>query len=365
METKETLKKRNQMFKMWKNKIIMNETKHFLKDWGIISLAAFVLNYLLWWLAMDDETLPDCPYDWEDFILDLCYCALYVLVSLSVSNIIRKLLLDSRLRDKQLFGKEHPSFTLFFLHSGAMLVTNIIIAIGFESVVNEIYKTSEDFFCDRIYVFTTIATLLTIVYLSLYYSRIVVQQGNRNVEMQKELLKLQLDPHFVFNCLSTLAELISEDPELAETFTLKFSTIYRYIVNQLNKETVAIAEEIHFIREYCDLLNIRHPQHFVFQIEEELQHDGHLILPMAIQILVENAVKHNSHSTRKPLHVSIYRDGEYIVVRNHRIPLKGTLPSTTKLGLKNLDERYSLLGLHPVVSETEEEFEVKIPIIKK
>ena len=168
--------------------------------------------------------------------------------------------------------------------------------------------------------------------------------------MQKELLKLQLDPHFVFNSLSTLTELISEDPDLAETFTLKFSTIYRYIVNQLNKETVSIAEEIRVIREYCDLLDIRHPHHFVFQIEEELQHDGNLILPMAIQILVENAVKHNAHSSRQPLHVSIYREGDYIVVRNHRIPLKGTLPSTTKVGLKNLDERYGLYGLHPITN---------------
>ena len=345
--------------------IIMNETKHFLKNWGIISLAAFVLNNLLWWINTSDEILEKYPYGWEDFVFDLCYCALYVLVSLSVSNIIRKLLLDRRLLDKRLLGKEHSSFTQFFLHSGAMLVANVIIAILFESVVNEIYEGGEEFFWDRLYVFTTIATLLTIVYLCLYYSRIVVRQGNRNVEMQKELLKLQLDPHFVFNSLSTLTELISEDPDLAETFTLKFSAIYRYIVNQLNKETVSVCDEISFIREYCDLLEIRHPHHYVFEISVELNHDCSLILPMSIQILVENAVKHNAHSARQPLHVLIGREGDYVVVRNRRIPLVGKLPATTKIGLKNLDERYGLLGLQPVVNETEEEFEVKLPIIKK
>ncbi len=341
----------------------MSEAKHFLKNWGAISLAAFGLNYLLWWLTATQETMAEYSYSLADFVFDLCYCALYVLVSLSVSNAIRKLLLDRRLRDKRWLGKGHPSFSQFFLHSGSMLVTNILLAILFEGVVNAIYKGGEEIFWDRLYVFTTIATLLTIIYLCLYYSRIVVRQADRNVEMQKELLKLQLDPHFVFNSLSTLTELISEDPELAETFTLKFSSIYRYIVNQLNKETVPIADEIRFIREYCDLLDIRHPHHFVFDIDPRLEHDGSLILPMSIQILVENAVKHNAHSARQPLHVHIYREGDHVVVNNKRMALIGKSPATTKIGLKNLGERYSLLGLRPVIDETEEKFEVKIPII--
>lgn len=229
----------------------MEEAKHFLKNWGIISCTAFVLEFLLWWLTADYEVMEQCQYGLSDYVADFLYCALYVLVSLSVSNLIRKLLL-----------RKHYSFTQFFLHSGAMLVTNILIAIAFESMMNRLYQDGDDIFWDRLYVFTTIATLLTIIYLSLYYSSIIIQQSKRNVKMQKELLKLQLDPHFVFNSLSTLTELISEDPELAETFTLKFSNIYRYIVNQLNKETVTITEEIRFIREYCDLLDIRHPHHY-------------------------------------------------------------------------------------------------------
>ena len=343
----------------------MAEAKNFLKNWGFISLAAFGLNYILWWLTVSQEVLSEYQYSWADFVFDFCYCAFYVLVSLSVSNVIRQLLLDRRLREKRLLGNGHPSFTQFFLHSGAMLVANILLAVLFESVISEIYEGSEEIFWDRLYVFTTIATLLTIIYLCLYYSRIVVGQADRNVEMQKELLKLQLDPHFVFNSLSTLTELISEDPELAETFTLKFSSIYRYIVNQLNKETVSIADEIRFIREYCDLLSIRHPRHYIFAIDESLGQDGDFILPMSIQILVENAVKHNAHSARHPLHVLIYREGDYMVVSNKRIPLVGKSTATTKIGLKNLDNRYGLLGLHPVVSETEDVFKVILPTIKR
>ncbi len=332
----------------------MGESRSFLRNLGFISVTAFLLNYLLWYLTTDEKVLQEYPYSWSDFVFDFLYCALYVLVSLSVSNLIRRLLL-----------RKYYSFTQFFLHSGAMLVSNILIAILFESVVSSIYQVGDKIFLDRLYIFTTIATLLTIIYLCLYYSSIIIVQGRRNVEMQKELLKLQLDPHFVFNSLSTLTELISEDPELAEEFTLKFSAIYRYIVNQLNKDTVTVAEEIRFIRDYCDLLAIRHPRHYDFQIDEQLEQDGGLILPMSIQILVENAVKHNSHSARQPLPVHIFREGDYVVVRNERIPLKGVLPYTTKIGLKNLAERYALLGLQPIVEGTETQYEVKLPVVKR
>ena len=343
------------------------ETKLFLKNWGIISCTAFVLNTLLWLLTTDEDTLQECPYEWDDAVFDFLYCALYVLVSLSVSNLIRRLLLRRR----------RYCFTQFFLHSGAMLIANVLIAIGFENIVNMIYEGGDEIFWDRIYVFTTIATLLTIIYLCLYYSSIIIRQGKRNVEMQKELLKLQLDPHFVFNSLSTLTELIGEDSDLAEAFTLKFSTIYRYIVNQLNQETVAIANEIKFIHDYCDLLEIRHPHHYIFHIEECLAKDSRLILPMSLQVLVENAVKHNAHSSKQPLKIDIYLSREEaegtkdeqgkeneIVVRNEKIPLKTQLTSTTKIGLKNLNERYALLGLHPTIIDTEDAFEVRIPIIK-
>ncbi len=333
---------------------MMSETKHFLKNWGFIFVTAFLLNYLLWYLTDSDEMVQEYQYSWADFVFDLLYCAFYVLVSLSVSHLIRRLLL-----------RKHYSFTQFFLHSGAMLVSNVLIAILFESVVNSIYQGGDEIFWDRLYVFTTIATLLTIIYLCLYYSSIVMRQGKRNVEMQKELLKLQLDPHFVFNSLSTLTELISDDPELAEEFTLKFSAIYRYIVNQLNKDTVTIVEEIHFIHDYCDLLEIRHPHHYDIHIDEQLEQDNGLILPMSIQILVENAVKHNAHSARSPLQIRIFREGDYVVVNNEKVQLRGALPSTTKIGLKNLAERYALLNLQPVITNTEAEFEVKLPIIKK
>lgn len=335
----------------------------FIKNWSCISCTAFLLNYLLWYLTTEDASMEQFQYQWFDYAFDFTYCALYVLVSLSVSNLIRKLLLDRSLHDKSFIARKRHTFSQFFLHSGAMLVVNVLIAVVFETIVCTVWQGSDEMFWERLHVFTTIATLLTIIYLSLYYSSIIIRQGSRNAEMQKELLKLQLDPHFVLNSLSTLTELIDEDPELAEVFTLKFSSIYRYIVGQLNKETVSVAEEIQFLREYCDLLDIRHPQHYTFLISEELYHDTHFILPMSIQILVENAVKHNAHSCRQPLQIEIFKEDGSVVVRNKRIPLVWNMPSTNKIGLKNLRERYALLGLKPVINDTEDAFEVRIPFI--
>lgn len=331
----------------------MKESKLFLKNWGAISCTAYVMNYLLWRLTTEDEILEQCPYEWFDYVFDFLYCATYVLVSLSFSYLIRKLLLRKRY-----------TFAQFFMHSGVMLVANVLIAVAFESIMTKIYPVSDEIFWNSLYVFTTIATLLTIIYLCLYYSGVIMRQGRKNAEMQKDLLKLQLDPHFVFNSLSTLTELISEDAQLAENFTLKLSSIYRYIVNILSKDTVTIAEEIHFIHDYCELLEIRHPQHYIFNIEVQLDQDNQHILPMSIQILVENAVKHNSHSRQHPLEIFIFRDGDCVVVKNKRMPLVGKAPNTNKIGLKNLCERYELLELQPVILNGEEEFEVRVPIIR-
>ena len=85
---------------------------------------------------------------------------------------------------------------------------------------------------------------------------------------------------------------------------------------------------------------------------------------MSVQILVENAVKHNAHSARMPLHVDLYREGDYVVVSNKRMPLTGKLPATNKIGLKNLSDRYSLFGIQPIIEAYENVFVVKLPIIK-
>lgn len=327
--------------------------KRLLTIWGVLTITTFALFYLIWWLIEPNGyELDSCGF--IDYVWDLVYCAIFTAISLTFSELIRKWIL-----------RKQPSVARMGLHALLLSLSNFGIVLIFENAFDAYWHVDDRLYWDRIFAFSIIASLLAFIYFCFDYCAIIIRQGKRNVEMQKELLKLQLDPHFVFNSLSTLTELISDDPELAEDFTLKFSAIYRYIVNQLNKDIVSVAEEIRFIHDYCDLLEIRHPHHYLIDIDEGLNQDHSLILPMSIQILVENAVKHNSHSARRPLQISIYREGDYVVVRNQRIPLVGNSPATNKIGLKNLRERYGLLGLQPIVKDEKEAFEVKIPIIKK
>lgn len=319
--------------------------KRFLVIWLALASMNYAMFFLIWWLIDPSGCYEEA---WRETLLNACYSGIYALATLTLSELI----------SKRMF-RQKVTTTRFVGH--AVLVTLCNIAISF--LIDVFWGFEDMAHLDRVLMFCIIASMLSFVYLSISYSSIIIRQSKRNLEMQKSLLKQQLAPHFVFNSLSTLTDLIVDDPALAETFTLKFSAIYRYIVNQLNSETVPLAGEIQFIHDYCALLDIRHPHHYRFDIEPGLVHDSRLIFPMSIQGLVENAVKHNSHSVSRPLHVRIYSEDGYVVVSNERIPLKQELPSTHKIGLRNLCERYGLLGLKPIVVADDEIFTVKVPIL--
>ena len=198
----------------------------------------------------------------------------------------------------------------------------------------------------------------------LYYCSILIRKEKENVVLTNNLLRQQMNPHFIFNSINTLADLIEENPAQAESFTLKFSEIYRYVVTHLDDETVPVHEEIHFVKNYCELQEISSPHTIHVEIAEELERCKNKTLPLAIQMMVENAIKHNCHTKESPLSISVYCHGEYIIVRNVVNPIKSTLPTTQK-GLSNLRLRYSQLGKELVVSNDNKYFEVKLPILSK
>ena len=198
----------------------------------------------------------------------------------------------------------------------------------------------------------------------LYYCSILIRKEKETVVLTNNLLRQQMNPHFIFNSINTLADLIEENPVQAESFTLKFSEIYRYVVTHLDNETVPVHEEIHFVKNYCELQEISSPHTMHIEIAEELERCKDKTLPLSIQMMVENAIKHNCHTKERPLFISVYCHGEYIIVRNVVNPIKSTLPTTQK-GLSNLRLRYSQLGKELVVSNDNKYFEVKLPILSK
>ncbi|MDG2193893.1 MAG: 2TM domain-containing protein [Polaribacter sp.] len=180
-----------------------------------------------------------------------------------------------------------------------------------------------------------------------------------------ESLKSQLDPHFLFNSLNVLTSLIGESPVKAENFTTKLSKIYRYVLEQKNKDIIPLKEELQFAKTYMELLAMRFEDAISYTLPEKISNSELKIVPLSLQLLLENAVKHNVVSSKKPLQIEIYEEGGYLVVSNNYNP-KESLGKSTKVGLKNISDRYRLITKKEVSVQKENgNFIVKIPLLTK
>ena len=185
-----------------------------------------------------------------------------------------------------------------------------------------------------------------------------------NIQSQLDGLKNQLNPHFLFNSLSTLASIIPGEPEKAVIFVNKLSDIFRYTLEFRDENIVEIKEEIDFVNSYIFLQKMRYSNNLKITNslkEKVLKYYG---LPFSIQILIENAIKHNEISDKYPLFIEISNTDEYIIVINNlqRIDSDG---ESFNVGLNNLIERYKLISeLKPLFYEKDKEFIAKIPILK-
>ena len=181
---------------------------------------------------------------------------------------------------------------------------------------------------------------------------------------QFEALKNQISPHFLFNSLSILTSLVYEDPKLSETFIKQLSKAYRYILEQRDQDLVSLATELDFIKAYTFLLKIRFENKFdvTIDVPQDIQKQ-YRIAPLSLQMLVENAVKHNRMSLKEPLLVGMYTDADFLVVENP-LQARDQPEFSTGIGLKNIADRYSLLTDRAVeFSDLAGSFIVKIPLL--
>jgi hypothetical protein len=180
-----------------------------------------------------------------------------------------------------------------------------------------------------------------------------------------ESLKNQLDPHFLFNILNVLTSLISENPLQAEKFTTKLSKVYRYVLEQRNKDLVPIEEELNFAKTYMQLLGMRFEEAVQFNIPDTVSNQELKIVPLSLQLLLENAVKHNVVSSSKPLTISIYEEGNYLIIENNINP-KEAIGKSTKVGLQNIVDRYGLITQKGVkIENNNKTFKVSLPLLYK
>jgi sensor histidine kinase YesM len=221
-----------------------------------------------------------------------------------------------------------------------------------------------------------LSLILTLIFSLIFHTIYFYKELQKNkVKEQKviagtasakfDALKNQLDPHFLFNSLNVLTSLIEENPESATQFTTALSKVYRYVLEQKNKDLVTVDDELDFARTYMQLLKMRFEDSIIFEIPEKASNPESKVVPLSLQLLLENAVKHNIVTTGKPLHIKIYEQKDQLVVENN-IQLKQVVKKSSGVGLNNIKQRYGILTKREVIiNEQSGNFKVAIPMLTK
>lgn len=191
------------------------------------------------------------------------------------------------------------------------------------------------------------------------------RQEKENILSQYETLKNQVNPHFLFNSLNALAQLVHDDPHLAEEFIKKLTKVYRYVLDFRDMILVSLEEELHFLENYFFLQKIRFGENLDLnrQIPDEVLHRQ--IPPLTLQIILENAIKHNIISRAQPLHITLAFEADTLVVRNN-LQLRNESVISTGIGIQNITKRYELMAHRkPAFGVKEGYYEARVPLLKE
>lgn len=299
------------------------------------------------------------------FFYNQLYAVLLYMVNALYFGFLLNQFPDAVFKLKNLFkgvlgGLAVTIFTLFIIR--------ILIEVVFEGKSISLFFENEKI--EYYYISLSISVLVTLIFYAVYYYK---NKQETKVKQQKiiagtasakfDALKNQLDPHFLFNSLNVLASLIEENPEAATEFTTALSKVYRYVLEQKNKDLVFLEEELNFAKLYMGLMSVRFEDGIVFTYPLELKNPEAKIVPLSLQLLLENAIKHNQVDSNKKLFISIEETEGFLVVKNN-IQTKTVLKESTGFGLKNIHQRYSILTDRPVkIIEDSNEFNVSLPLL--
>lgn len=226
------------------------------------------------------------------------------------------------------------------------------------------HETLTELITTYVLTFMVLAVYEATYFFMKYKELIVAQERNKTEHVSSQLVQLrnQVNPHFLFNSLNTLMSLIPEKSLTARQYLQKLSNFYRYSVSERDELLVPLKKEVEIVRLYADLVQERFGDKF--KIDFEIQEtDSQMILPMSLQLLVENALKHNIVSTDEPLRVRVYTAFDYVHVENNKQP-RITEIESTGMGLKNIVARFGYVTNDKVhIEETKELFKVSLPII--
>ena len=183
-------------------------------------------------------------------------------------------------------------------------------------------------------------------------------------EAQFESLRNQINPHFLFNCFNVLSSLVYKDADTSAKFISQLSNVYRYLLYSQDKKIVTLKEELEFLESYIFLLKIRFGDNIVIVKSISCDTQNYYLPPVVMQMLIENAIKHNVVSKKSPLEISIYAQDNQLTVTNN-LQLKELKEESTQIGLDNIRNRYLFLSGKPIIIEkSASHFSVRVPLLE-
>ena len=263
----------------------------------------------------------------------------------------------------------------FFLQIAANTLVTVsaltFIGVYFQNLISQ--GTGRPLFDDVVIITTTLSITILMVTIDLVIFFLkrwrnslseVERFKKESLEFRHEMLKTQVNPHFLFNSLNTLSSLVYEDQNAAYNFIRKLSGVYRNVLEHRNKGLVTIKEELIAINSYVDLIRFRFGEKLVLNIDLPERIEDHQVPPLILQLLIENAIKHNVVSKKYPLKIDVTYQKKRIVIQN-TLRLKTSKGYSSKIGLDNIISHYDIVTSEKVViKQTDDYFTVTLPLLE-
>ena len=298
------------------------------------------------------------------FVWALVLCAtLWLGNSFIYSLLDRKYSWQDQLVKRAIFG----SLALIAYSATAYLVVQMIM---FKIVTGSLPDNPVSWGLRSSYVAILISFIISLIFVAVaffqYWKKSLVDAEKFRAEMlmyKYEALQNQINPHFLFNSFNVLSDLVYEDQKKAVDFIRQLSQLFRYVLDSRDKELVPVKEELEFIKAYSSLLHSRFEEKLSIQLDFEAR-EYEMIVPMTLQLLIENCVKHNEISASQPLSIIILREGEYIRVEN-KLQEKPEEIDSNKTGLSNIRQQFKYFTDKEIlITQTDSTFSVEVPILK-
>lgn len=359
-----------------RNKKILSAMKRRLVIWLVAFITFYIFSYLI--DPFDPTWLIYLQEPWQSILEDILWILLFSIIISEVSIGIDTML------NKWLPWKNRTVKRLL-IQCILQVVGSVMIVIIINSIIDctseslpemdsrKEYTLLGQWVATNIIISLIISAFNTVDYLLENWKKTAVEAAQHKIRASKhkqaamaaelQALKLQIDPHFIFNNLSVLSELILEDQQLGYEYSEKFARVYRYLLVNSRKDIIVLDEELKFLDSYIFLIEKRIGNGVVFKIDIQDEYRTMYTLPLSLQLLVENAIKHNQTSKSNPLEIHVYTLSGELVVSNTFLPLINK-PDSSGVGLANISARYEILGYKkPVIEKTEDQFIVKLPLI--